>query len=96
MTVVAQFSNGIEPTRGEGQKSRIIPGQLIFEPIAVIEGGQTVRLAVFAQASGDGMHRFRVEVRTDATDVRLVQEESTRFIEGLRRIASPVITSPLR
>ncbi|MCA9130922.1 MAG: hypothetical protein KDB22_27750 [Planctomycetales bacterium] len=96
VTVVAQFSNGIEPTRGEGQKSRIIPGQLIFEPIAVIEGGQTVRLAVFAQASGDGMHRFRVEVRTDATDVRLVQEESTRFIEGLRRIASPVITSPLR
>ena len=87
--VVAQFSEGIEPVRGEGQPARVIPGQTLFEPIGRIGAGETVRLKVIAQAAAAGTHRFRVEVRSDDSEVRLVQEESTQYLEGASRLAAP-------
>lgn len=88
--VIAQFSQGIEPIRGEGSQARIAPGQLFFEPIKRIEPGQTITLKVIAVAEQAGMHRFRAEVKSDDTEQKLVQEEATQYLnKSLGRIASP-------
>lgn len=94
--VIAQFSDGIEPIRGEGQTARVVPGQALFDPIARISAGESKTLKVIAQASAGGIHRFRAEVRSDDEEVRLVQEESTQYLEGASRIASPPVKSSLR
>lgn len=87
--VVAQFSEGIEPIRSEGHAARVVPGQALFEPLPGLAAGETVNLKVIAQAATAGSHRFRVEVRSDDSQVRLVQEESTRYLESAGRIAAP-------
>lgn len=89
--VVAQFSKGIEPTRSGGHGYRVVPGQVFFDPIGTVAAGQTVKLQIFALAETDGMHRFRAEVRTDDESIRLVQEESTQYLDTQMRIASPPI-----
>ena len=78
--VLAQFSEGIEPVRFEGAEGRIQPGQVLFEPIGNVDAGTKVTLRVFAEASQQGVHRFRAEVKCDAGDANLLQEESTRFL----------------
>jgi hypothetical protein len=78
--LLAQFSNGIEPVRAEGNPSRVLPGQVVFESIPVIEPGQEITLRVVAQASEPGMHRFRAELQCEADDTQLVEEESTRYL----------------
>lgn len=88
VSVIALFSKDIEPTRAEGQKSQILTGQVRFQPITRVEPGQTVTLKVYAQAATAGMHRFRAEVRTSEADVKLVQEQSTEYMETIRRTAS--------
>ena len=87
---VAQFSDGIEPTNADGNKHRIVTGQVIFEPIARIEAGETKVLRVQARASAEGTHRFRAEIRSDETDMRLVQEETTQYLESASRMARPM------
>jgi hypothetical protein len=105
VSVVAQFSQGIEPTRGSGKGYRVVPGQVFFDPIASVEPGQSVKLLVYAVAEKPGMHRFRAEVRNDEEGIRLVQEESTRYLESIQsrpaqgretRMASPPNQSSLR
>ncbi|MCA9159953.1 MAG: hypothetical protein KDA72_16585, partial [Planctomycetales bacterium] len=91
--VVAQFSDGIEPTRGEGHAARVVPGQTLFEPLPRLAAGETVNLKVFAKAAASGTHRFRVEVRADESEVRLVQEESTQYLEPVSRMAAPMTKS---
>lgn len=88
--VVAQFSDGIEPIRSEGQAARVVPGQALFEALPRLAAGETVNLKVIAQAAAAGSHRFRVEVRSDDSQVRLVQEESTQYLEAAGRIAAPL------
>lgn len=88
VSVVALFSKDIEPTRAEGQRSQILTGQVRFQPITRVEPGQTITLRVFAQAATAGMHRFRAEVRTAEAEVKLVQEQSTEYMESIRRTAS--------
>lgn len=88
VSVVALFSKDIEPTRAEGQKSQILTGQVRFQPITRVEPGQTITLKVYAQAATAGMHRFRAEVRTAEAEVKLVQEQSTEYMETIRRTAS--------
>lgn len=88
VTVVAMFSKDIEPMRAEGHRSQIATGQVRFQPISRIEPGQTISLKVFAQAASAGMHRFRAEVRTSEAEVKLVQEQSTEFMESIRRTAN--------
>lgn len=88
--VVAQFSDGIEPIRSEGHAARMVPGQALFETLPRLAAGETVNLKVIAQAATAGSHRFRVEVRSDDSQVRLVQEESTRYLESAGRIAVPI------
>ena len=87
---VAQFSDGIEPVQADGGQHRIVTGQVIFEPLARIEAGETKVLRVQAKAAAAGTHRFRAEVRSDESDLRLVQEETTQYLESASRIATPV------
>lgn len=87
--VLAQFSDGIEPIRADGAKHRIVPGQVLFEPIDNIQPGQTLHMKVIAKATQDGTHRFRAEVRCDENETRLVHELSTRFRDSVRRMAAP-------
>ncbi len=95
--VIAQFSEGVEPVRGEGCQARIAPGQLFFEPIKRLEPGQTIALKVIALADQAGMHRFRAEVRSEGTEQKLVQEESTQYLNRSGgRIASPPTQSVIR
>ncbi len=87
---VAQFSDGIEPMHADGGQHRIVTGQVIFEPLARIEAGETKILRVQAKAGEAGTHRFRAEVRSDESDLRLVQEETTQYLESASRIAAPI------
>ena len=86
---VAQFSDGIEPVQADGAQHRIVTGQVIFEPLARIEAGETKVLRVQAKAGAAGTHRFRAEVRSDESDLRLVQEETTQYLDSASRIATP-------
>ena len=88
--IVAQFSEGIEPQSAAGLKNRVVTGQVLFEPIPTIAPGQTVKLQVVALASAPGTHRFRTEVRCEESDVRLVEEESTRYLESARRVGAAI------
>lgn len=86
--VVAQFSDGIEPQNAKGFRHRIVPGQVLFDPIPIIAAGQTISIPIVAQATVGGMHRFRAEVRCDETQSQLVNEESTRYRDGTSRTAA--------
>ncbi len=81
VSVIAQFSDGVEPSDASGQAFRKIPGQIVFNPITEIAAGQTVELKVKAMADSAGSHRFRVEVRCDDIDTRLSAEETTKFFK---------------
>ncbi|MEM8734220.1 MAG: CARDB domain-containing protein [Planctomycetota bacterium] len=97
VSVVAQFSKGIEPTRSSGHGYRVVPGQVFFDPISTVGPGESVKLMVYAVAEAAGMHRFRAEVRSSDEDIRLVQEESTRYLDSATtRVAAPPASSPLR
>jgi uncharacterized repeat protein (TIGR01451 family) len=89
---VAQFSDGIEPVFAEGGQHRIVTGQVIFEPLARIEAGETKLLRVQAKAGAAGTHRFRAEVRSDESELRLVQEETTQYLDAASRVAAPINT----
>lgn len=88
VTILAQFSEGIEPQSASGLKNRVVPGQVLFDPIPAIPAGESVKIKLTAKASVAGMHRFRAEVRCEESDARLVEEESTRYLESASRIAS--------
>ena len=87
VAVIAHFSREIEPVRAEGQRSQILPGQVRFEPMAHLAPGETVTLRIVAVAESAGMHRFRAEVKTSDAEIKLVQEETTEFMEDIRRTA---------
>ena len=78
--IVAQFSEGVEPVNAAGVASKLIPGQVLFQPVARIEPGEELRLKITARASSAGNHRFRAEVRcSEPPDTLLVEEETTYF-----------------
>lgn len=83
--VIAQFSEGIEPSKAVGAEHKLVPGQVIFEPIAKIAPGEKVKLQVRALASQAGVHRFRLEVQTEDQEVHHVLEESTRYMQTAAR-----------
>lgn len=91
--IVAQFSDGIEPESASGWNHQVVPGQVRFENVPQIAPGQSVQLKIVAKASLAGVHRFRAEVRCEDNEARLVEEESTRYLDGTGRIASPPSTS---
>ncbi|MCH5374104.1 MAG: hypothetical protein JJ992_09015, partial [Planctomycetes bacterium] len=87
--VVAQFSEGIEPSAAEGTKAEIVPGQVVFAPIARLNPNETIKLSVKAKADRDGNHVFRAELRCSDPEHRLVAEDATTFF-GDDLLSSPV------
>jgi len=79
---VVYFSQGIEPVSAEGARSRLLPGQVVFDSIGVIPAGKKVVLGVVAQAQAPGSHMFRAEVYCRPLGTKLVSEETTHFYQG--------------
>ncbi len=79
VTVVAQFSEGIEPSATAGQRGEIVPGQVVFDPIESIPAGGEIAMKITARADKAGNARFRAELNCTAPETKLVAEESTRF-----------------
>lgn len=81
VSVVAQFSEGIEPVEAHGCAANLVPGQVLFHPIPTVEPGAEQTLKIIARADRAGTHRFRAEVRYGGQDTRLAAEESTYFFD---------------
>ena len=79
VSVVAQFSEGIEPVTAEGGKAEMLPGQVLFRPIAQIAANETVVLKIKARAQAPGNHLFRAEVKCPDPETKLVAEGTTRY-----------------
>ncbi len=77
--LVMQFSEGIEPNSADGHQHRIVPGQVLFSPIDVIEPGQEVSYEVTAAAHQQGTHIFRAQLTCNDSDSREIAEGTTRF-----------------
>ncbi len=93
---LAQFSEGIEPIGAEGAQHKVLTGQVVFEPIAQILPGESKVLRIQAKAGAAGVHRFRAEVRSDDSALRLVQEETTQYLSTETRLASPAGNKVIR
>lgn len=81
--VVGFFSEGIEPLSAKGIPHKVLPGQVVFEPISKIEPGERVVLEIQARAHKPGNHIFRAELRCPSSDIRLAAEETTRYYDAL-------------
>jgi hypothetical protein len=79
LNLVMQYSEGIEPTTAQGLTHQVVPGQVIFTPIASVEAGEEMTVEVIAQALTAGTHRFRAQLTTDDGEVYEVAEGTTRF-----------------
>ena len=83
--IVVQFSDGVEPVAFEGCEARIVPGQVLCQPLAQLGPGEQATLRIKAQAHQAGTHHFRVEVTSTDGDARLVSEGTTRFFSETGR-----------
>lgn len=77
--IVMQFGEGIEPVSFDGCDARVVPGQVVCQPLPQLGPGEQASLRVVAKASAAGNHQFRVEVTATDGDARLVSEGTTRF-----------------
>ncbi|MFZ1936796.1 MAG: hypothetical protein WCB27_00900 [Thermoguttaceae bacterium] len=77
--VFAYFSRGIEPIAAEGAPSRLIPGEVVFQPIASLAPGTEAVLTVHAKAEIAGNHIFRAEARCRQLNARLVSEATNLY-----------------
>lgn len=82
LDLVIQFSEGIEPNSVQGHEHRIVPGQVLFSPIEVVEPGQEVRFEVTAAAHQQGTHIFRAQLTCDDSDSREIAEGTTRYFSS--------------
>lgn len=79
ITIVGQFSEGIEPVEADGGAAELVPGQVLFHPIPRIEPGDEITLKIVARADQAGNHRFRAQLNCSDPDTRLIAEETTFF-----------------
>lgn len=79
LTLVMNFSEGIEPSSANGLGFELRPGQVVFTNIPEIAAGEEVVVQVTAQANQPGTHIFRAQLTGDGDDVREMAEGTTRF-----------------
>lgn len=91
--IVVQFSEGIEPLAFEGCQAKIVPGQVLCQPLASLGAGEQITLRIKAKAAGAGTHQFRVEVTGADADTRLVSEGTTRFFSETGRASTAARTA---
>src|SRR5688572_8624753 len=90
--IVMQFGEGIEPVAFEGCEAKIVPGQVLCQPLAELAAGEQVTIRVKARADRGGTHQFRVEV-TSEDGARLVSEGTTRFFADSGRGGAAATTA---
>jgi uncharacterized repeat protein (TIGR01451 family) len=91
--VIVQFGEGVEPVTFEGCEARIVPGQVLCQPLAQLGAGEQLSVRIKAKAQEAGAHPFRVEVTTTDGDTRLVSEGTTRFFAESGRGSAAISTS---
>jgi Domain of unknown function DUF11/CARDB len=91
--IVVQFSSGVEPISFDGCEARIVPGQVLCQPLAQLGAGEQVTLRIKAKAHQVGTHQFRVEVTSADGDARLVSEGTTRFFSESGSLGSAATTA---
>ena len=81
VSVVMQYSKGIEPVSAEGLKYTIDSehGQVLFSSIPQVDPGEEVTLIVRAIPENAGTHVFRAQLTCTDSDSREVAEGTTRF-----------------
>jgi uncharacterized repeat protein (TIGR01451 family) len=79
VTVVALFSEGIEPDQAEGAMYTVADGRVSFQPIDEVAAGREITLRIRAHATQPGTHVFRAEVLCSDAEIKLAAEETTRF-----------------
>ena len=79
VNVVMQFSEGIEPKSASGLEHKLVPGQVLFAPIALIDSNQEITFKVNAEALKPGTHVFRAQLICDEEDSREIAEGTTKF-----------------
>jgi uncharacterized repeat protein (TIGR01451 family) len=89
--IVAQFSEGIEPLAADGHSAKLVPGQVLFDPIVSLPAGDSVTLKVRAKAASSGNLRFRAELTCADPETRLVSEETTRYYNKPAAAAAPAV-----
>jgi uncharacterized repeat protein (TIGR01451 family) len=87
--VFAYFSRGIEPTAAEGAPSRLVPGEVVFQPIASLAPGAEAVLRVHAKADIPGNHVIRVEARCRQLNARLISEATNLYYSDAPAASQP-------
>jgi hypothetical protein len=91
--IIMQFGEGIEPVSFEGCEARIVPGQVLCQPLAQLNAGEQVTLRVRAKGQSAGTHQFRVEVTSADGESRLVSEGTTRYFSESGQPAAAATTA---
>ncbi|HZN33532.1 MAG TPA: CARDB domain-containing protein [Pirellulaceae bacterium] len=91
--IIMQFSDGVEPVAFDGCDARLVPGQVLCQPLVQLGAGEQVTLRVRAKGQRAGTHQFRVEVTSNDAGTRLVSEGTTRFFSesGLSAAAASTV-----
>lgn len=79
ISVVALFSEGIEPEQAEGAQYSVSDGRVSFKTIDELAAGREAVLKIRAHAVQPGTHIFRAEVLCKDLEIKLAAEETTRF-----------------
>jgi uncharacterized repeat protein (TIGR01451 family) len=77
--VVALFSDGIEPETVEGALYSVTDGRVTFRTIDTLPAGRQIVLRIHAHGTQPGNHVVRAEVFCKDLDIKLAEEETTRF-----------------
>jgi len=91
--IIMQFGDGVEPVAFEGCEARLVPGQVLCQPLAQLGAGEQVTLRVRAKGQKVGTHQFRIEVTSSDGDTRLVSEGTTRFFSETGRTGAAATTA---
>ena len=79
VSVVAYFSEGIEPTSAQGCPNDIANGVVAFHPLASLPVGGEVVFKIHAKAQRTGKQVFRAEVECNTLGTKLVSAEETNI-----------------
>ena len=94
--ILIQFADGVEPTELAGGQGKLVPGQVVCEPLPELAAGEQVTVRVKAKAAKTGTHRYRVEVTSGEDDARLVSEGTSRFFDSKSGAAARTAKKPVK
>jgi uncharacterized repeat protein (TIGR01451 family) len=77
--VVGYFSGKVEPVSATGGEHRLVPGIVVFKPIASLAPGNEATFKITARAKAPGHHMFKAEVVCETAGAKLGSEHTTLF-----------------